>query len=175
MGYPVVLKPAIGSWGRLMARVNDRDSAEAILEHKDTLGGIQHSLFYIQEYIEKPGRDIRAFVVGGETICAIERHSDHWITNTSRGGNAGTYPVTAELDNLCRRTSEAIGGGIQAVDVFESDRGLLVNEVNYTMEFRNSIEPTGVNIPEKIIDYVLEIGECAQAMAGQTALEEAVC
>ena len=89
MGYPVVLKPAIGSWGRLIARVDDQSAAEAILEHKETLGSYQHSVFYIQEYIEKMHkRDIRSFVVDGETICAIYRYSDHWITNTARGGKA---------------------------------------------------------------------------------------
>ncbi|GAP64033.1 alpha-aminoadipate--LysW ligase LysX [Ardenticatena maritima] len=157
MGYPVVLKPATGSWGRLMARVNDRYTAEAILEHKSTLGGVQHSIFYIQEYVEKPGRDIRAFVVGDETICAIERRSDHWITNTARGGSAGNFPVTPELHELCVRAARAVGGGVVAIDVFESARGLLVNEVNYTMEFRNSIAPTGVNIPARMIDYVVQV------------------
>src|SRR5690606_16264030 len=105
MGYPVVLKPATGSWGRLLARVNDRDAAEAVLEHKGTLGGVQHAIYYIQEYINKPGRDIRAFVVGDETICAIERRSAHWITNTARGGQAANFPVTPELNDLCVRAA----------------------------------------------------------------------
>lgn len=156
-GYPVVLKPATGSWGRLLARVNDRDAAEAVLEHKETLGGVQHAIYYIQEYIHKPGRDIRAFVVGDETICAIERRSAHWITNTARGGQAANFPVTPELDDLCVRAAQAVGGGVVAVDVLESERGLLVNEVNYTMEFRNSIAPTAVNIPARIIDYVAQV------------------
>ncbi|HBY92463.1 MAG: lysine biosynthesis protein LysX [Ardenticatenaceae bacterium] len=165
LGYPVVLKPATGSWGRLLARVNDRDAAEAILEHKETLGGVQHAIYYIQEYVNKPGRDIRAFVVGDETICAIERRSAHWITNTARGGQAGNFPVTPELNDLCVRASRAIGGGVVAVDVFESDRGLLVNEVNYTMEFRNSIAPTGVNIPGRIVDYVVQVARAQQRTA----------
>ncbi len=159
LGYPVVLKPATGSWGRLMARVTDRYTAEAILEHKSTLGGVQHSIFYIQEYVEKPGRDIRAFVVGDETICAIERRSEHWITNTARGGRAANFPVTDELNAICVQAAHAVGGGVLAVDIFESERGLLVNEVNYTMEFRNSIAPTGVDIPARIVDYVVRVAE----------------
>lgn len=157
MGYPVVLKPAVGSWGRLLARINDRDAAEAILEHKQTLGSFHHSTFYLQEYIEKAGgRDIRAFVIGGETICAIYRSSEHWITNTARGGQASNCPVTPELDDICRRAAEAVGGGILAIDLFEDpDRGLLVNEINATMEFRNSIDTTGVDIPDRIVDYVV--------------------
>ena len=160
MGYPVVLKPAVGSWGRLLAKVNDREAAEAILEHKSTLGSYQHSIFYIQEYITKPDRDIRSFVVGDETICAITRHSAHWITNTARGGSVENCPVTPELDSLSRAAARAVGGGVVAVDLLEDANGrLLVNEVNYTMEFRNSIQPTGIDIPERIVDYVVQVGE----------------
>jgi len=155
-GYPVVLKPVVGSWGRLLARINDRDAAEAILEHKETLGSYQHGIFYIQQFIKKPGRDIRAFVVGDETICAIYRASEHWITNTARGGQASNCPVTPELDVLCRQTAAAVGGGVLAIDVLEDpDRGFLINEVNHTMEFRNSIHTTGVDIPARVVDYVL--------------------
>ncbi|MDX1616635.1 MAG: lysine biosynthesis protein LysX [Candidatus Promineifilaceae bacterium] len=158
MGYPVVLKPAVGSWGRLLAKVNDVEAAEAILEHKETLGSYHHSLVYIQEYVDKPDRDIRSFVVGDETICAITRHSSHWITNTARGGHAENCPVTAEIDWLSRRAAQAVGGGVVAVDLLETRDGeLLVNEVNYTMEFRNSIDPTGVDIPAKIVDYLVTV------------------
>lgn len=157
MGYPVVLKPAIGSWGRLLSKVNDRDAAEALLEHKVTLGSFHHGAFYIQEYVEKQGRDIRSFVVGDETICAIYRESPHWITNTARGAKASNCPVTPELDALSRAAAEAVGGGVVAVDLFETPEGLKVNEVNYTMEFRNSIDTTGINIPEKIVDYTLAV------------------
>jgi [lysine-biosynthesis-protein LysW]---L-2-aminoadipate ligase len=158
MGYPVVMKPAVGSWGRLLAKINDRDAAEAILEHKVVLGSFHHGAFYIQEYVNKPGRDIRAFVVGDETICAIYRDSPHWITNTARGGKASNCPVTPELNEICLQAARAVGGGVVAIDLFESDRGLLVNEVNYTMEFRNSIDTTGVNIPARVVDYVLRVG-----------------
>ncbi len=158
-GYPVVLKPVVGSWGRLLSKINDRDAAETVLEHKDVLGSYQHSIYYIQEYIKKPGRDIRAFVVGDETICAIYRASEHWITNTARGGQASNCPVTPELNTLCQRAAGAVGGGVLAIDVLEDpDRGFLVNEVNHTMEFRNSIQTTGVNIPGRVVEYVLSVG-----------------
>lgn len=159
MGYPVVLKPAVGSWGRLLSKVNDRDAAETVLEHKVTLGTYHHSIFYIQKYIEKNGRDIRSFVVGDECIAAIYRRSPHWITNTARGGSAENCPLTDALKELSVRAAKAVGGGIVAIDIFESDGGLLVNEVNYTMEFRNSIAPTGVNIPRRIVDYVLKVAQ----------------
>ncbi len=157
LGYPAVLKPLVGSWGRLLSKVNDRDAAEAILEHKDVLGTYIHSIYYVQEYIPKPGRDIRAFVVGDETVGAIYRYSDHWITNTARGGKATKCVVTPELNDLCVRAAKAVGGGVVAIDVLEAPEGLLVNEVNYTMEFRNSIETTGVNIPGVVVDYALKI------------------
>jgi [lysine-biosynthesis-protein LysW]--L-2-aminoadipate ligase len=156
LGYPAVLKPVTGSWGRLLARVNDRDAAEAVLEHQETLGSYQHHIRYIQEHVDKPGRDIRAFVVGDRTVCAIYRTSEHWVTNTARGAVATNCPVTDELNDLCVRAGHAVGGGILAVDVFEDrERGLVVNEINATMEFRNSIAPTGVDIPGAMLDYVL--------------------
>jgi len=157
LGYPAVLKPLVGSWGRLLSKVNDRDAAESILEHKDVLGTYIHSIYYVQEYIPKPGRDIRAFVVGDETVGAIYRYSDHWITNTARGGKATKCVVTPELNDLCVRAAKAVGGGVVAIDVLEAPEGLLVNEVNYTMEFRNSIDTTGVNIPGVVVDYALKI------------------
>ena len=156
MDYPVVLKPAIGSWGRLISKINDRDAAEAILEHKKILGSYHHSIYYIQKYIEKKGRDIRSFVVGDECIAAIYRTSDHWITNTARGGIASNCKVTQELSDISLKAAEAVGGGVVAIDLFETEKGMSVNEVNYTMEFKNSVDTTGVNIPKKIVNYVLQ-------------------
>ncbi len=156
LGYPVVLKPAVGSWGRLLSKINDRDAAETVLEHKAVLGSYHHSIFYIQQYIEKHGRDIRSFVVGDDCIAAIYRTSDHWITKTARGATASKCEVTAGVADISLAAAEAVGGGIVAVDLFESDDGLMVNEVNYTMEFRNSIDTTGVDIPAVVANYVIQ-------------------
>jgi len=155
LGYPVVLKPAVGSWGRLLSKINDRDAAETVLEHKTVLGSYHHSIFYIQQYIEKKGRDIRSFVLGDDCIAAIYRSSDHWITNTARGAIASKCEVTNEVAEISIAAAHAVGGGIVAVDLFESDDGLMVNEVNYTMEFRNSIDTTGVDIPAEVANYVI--------------------
>tara|TARA_Y100001960_G_scaffold224668_1_gene235212 strand:+ start:7786 stop:8619 length:834 start_codon:yes stop_codon:yes gene_type:complete len=157
LGYPVVLKPAVGSWGRLLSKVNDRESAEAILEHKALLGSYHHSIFYIQKFVEKKGRDIRSFVVGNECIAAIYRSSDHWITNTARGASASGCEVSTQVADISLAAADAVGGGILAVDLFETDGDLSVNEVNYTMEFRNSIETTGVNIPARVVDFTLGV------------------
>lgn len=157
IGYPAVIKPVIGSWGRLVSKIDTRSAAEAVLEHREVLGGFQHSVTYIQEFIEKSGCDIRAFVVGDETICAISRESEHWITNTARGGSVSNHPVNDDLHDICQRSSEAVGGGILAIDLFETGSGYLVNEINHTMEFKNSIEPTGVDIPSRVVSYFHEV------------------
>jgi len=157
MGYPVVLKPMVGSWGRLLAKINDRDAAEAVLEHKETLGSYQHGIFYVQEYVNKPQRDIRAVVVGDPTIGAIYRSSDHWITNTARSGIASQMEVTPELDELCRRAAAAVGGGFLSVDLLEHPDGLLVNELNYTPEFHGFMDATGIPVADHVIDYVAEV------------------
>lgn len=153
LGYPVVVKPLVGSWGRLVARPADAEHLRTLLEHKETLGGPQHAVHYLQEHIEKPGRDLRVFVIGGRAACAIRRTSEHWITNTARGAVASACPLTAQLRELAEAAAVAVGGGILAVDVVESSRGLLVIEVNHTVEFRNSVEPTGVDLPRLIAEY----------------------
>ncbi|MEJ5241472.1 MAG: lysine biosynthesis protein LysX [Anaerolineales bacterium] len=158
MGYPVVIKPVIGSWGRLLAKVNDREAAEAILEHKATLGSAQHSMFYIQEYIPKPGRDIRAIVVGDRVLAAIYRNAEHWITNTARGGQGTLCPVTPEIEDLCLRAAQAVGGGVLGIDLVEHpERGLLVNEVNHTTEFHTVQPLSGVDVADEIVAYTLEV------------------
>ena len=154
-GYPVVLKPTVGSWGRMVSKLNDQDALEAVLEHKEVLGGPQHKVFYLQEFVRKPGRDIRAFVVGGEVVAAIYRTSEHWVTNTARGAVASNCPLYPELARTAQAAAQAVGGGVLAVDLLESERGLLVNEVNHTMEFRNSVSTTGVDIPAKVVQYAL--------------------
>lgn len=160
MGYPVVLKPVIGSWGRLLAKVNDRDSAEALLEHKSTLGSVQHSIFYIQEYIQKPGRDIRAFVVGDRVITAIYRKSAHWITNTAKGAEGEVFQLPPELEEICHNTAQAVGGGVLAIDLIEHpSRGFLVNEINHTMEFHTTQPASGIDIADLIVGYTLDVSE----------------
>jgi [lysine-biosynthesis-protein LysW]--L-2-aminoadipate ligase len=166
LGYPVVLKPLTGSWGRLLAKINDRDAAEALFEHKALLGGPEHSVFYLQRHVDKPGRDIRAFVVGDEVICAIYRESDHWVTNTARGASTRDCPIDATLRQMSLRAAAAVGGGVLAIDLLEDRGGLLVSEVNATMEFKNSIDVTGVDIPGRVADHVREVVRGAPVAVG---------
>jgi len=167
IGYPAVLKPTVGSWGRLVARVNDRDAAEAVIEHRDTLGSATQGVFYVQEHIDKPGRDIRVFVVGGRAIAGIVRRSEHWVTNTARGATTEGIAVAGELGDLCERAARAVGADVAAVDVLECPRrGLLVNELNHSMEFRNSIDTTGVDIPGHVARHVLSIAADVRDQSG---------
>lgn len=163
-GYPLVVKPVIGSWGRLIGKVNDGDALETVLDHKETMGGAPHSVAYLQRFVEKKGRDIRSFVVGGRCIAAIHRTSAHWKTNTALGAVATARPVDDELARVSEAAAEAVGGGVVAVDLFEADEGLLVNEVNGTMEFRNSVHTTGVDIPGHVADFVLARGAPSGAL-----------
>ena len=153
LGYPVVFKPLVGSWGRLLAKANDREAAESVVEHKAQLGAA-HRTFYLQEYVDKGGFDVRAFVVGGEPLCAIRRESPHWITNTARGGRACAQPLDEELSGVLRSVHAALGGDFLAVDLFRSRDRWLVNEVNDGGEFRNSIEPTGTDIPGAVVAHL---------------------
>lgn len=155
MGYPVVLKPVDGSWGRLIAKIDNRQQAESIFEHKSHLASHFHSIFYLQEYIEKENRDIRAYVIGDETVGAGYRVSDHWITNAARGGKARPCAVTDKMDEICRKAVRAVGGEALAIDLLETEDGLLVNEINCCMEFKESMKVIPTNLAARLIDYTV--------------------
>lgn len=156
-GYPAVVKPLTGSWGRLAARMHDHEQAEALLEHRAALSGPQHQISFVQEYVDKPDRDIKAYVFGGEVIGAIYKvREDHWRTNTARGGRAEKCPLTDELVKLLQATSDAIGPGVLGIDVIEHRDGrMFVNEVNHTPEFHGAVEVLGTDLVGAYVDYVL--------------------
>lgn len=158
-GYPVVIKPVSGSWGRLLAKINDDDALEGIIEQKQVLGSPNQRVFYIQKYVNKPGRDIRVVVIDNKAICAIYRETSHWITNTARGAEAKNCTINTSISDICSKTSKAIGGGILGIDIFETNKGYVINEVNHTMEYKNVQRVTGVNIAGKILDYCLEVAK----------------
>ncbi|RMF30401.1 MAG: lysine biosynthesis protein LysX [Candidatus Nitrosothermus koennekii] len=159
LGYPVVLKPTIGSWGRLIALLNDKDAADAVLEDREHMFPI-YQIYYIEEFVKRPPRDIRAIVVGEEVVGAIYRYSgvNQWKTNMALGGRAELCEVSKEMEDLCIKASKALKGDIVGVDLMESDeKGLLIHEVNNTTEFKNVARITGVDIPSKMIDYALSL------------------
>ena len=153
-GYPCVLKPVVGSWGRLMAKIDSRDAAEAILGHKETLGHYEHKVFYIQEFVEKPGRDIRVVATDGEPVAAMARSSDHWLTNAARGAETESIEVTDEMADLVERASDAVGGGLLGVDLMETGDSYTVHEVNHTVEFKALNEVSSVDVPAAVVDWL---------------------
>lgn len=155
-GYPCVLKPVIGSWGRLMAKIDSRSAAEAILEHKETLGHYEHKIFYIQEFVEKPGRDIRVVAADGEPIAAMARSSDHWLTNAARGATTTEFTVDDTVTDLVRRASTAVGGGLLGVDLMETGGSYTVHEVNHTVEFKALNDTTDVDVPGVVVEWLEE-------------------
>jgi len=157
MGYPTVLKPVVGSWGRLSALLKDQDAAKAVIEDREHMFPL-YQIYYLQEFVDKPQRDIRTFVLGGKTIAAIYRYSgSDWRTNTARGGRAEKCEITPELDELSVRAAEAVGGDFVGVDLMEGKDGLVVHEVNNTTEFKNTVPATGVDIPGMVIDYLTDV------------------
>ena len=157
LGYPAVIKPVVGSWGRLSALLKDSDFATAILEDREYMYPM-YQVYYLQEFVKRPPRDIRAFVVGDQTVAAIYRLSaSDWRTNTARGGKAEPCPITPELNELSLRSARAVEGEIVGVDLMESPDGLVVHEVNSTTEFKNTVPATGVDIPGLMVDYLVSL------------------
>ena len=157
-GYPCVLKPVIGSWGRLMAKIDSRSAAEAVLEHKETLGHYEHKIFYVQEFVEKPGRDIRVLAADGEPLAAMVRSSDHWLTNAAKGAEVEEFDLDVEATRLVDAASDAVGGGLLGVDLMETgegeDAGYTVHEVNHTVEFKALNDATEIDVPARVVDWL---------------------
>jgi [lysine-biosynthesis-protein LysW]--L-2-aminoadipate ligase len=157
-GYPCVLKPVVGSWGRLMAKIDSESAAEAILEHKATLGHYEHKVFYVQEFVDKPGRDLRVLATDGEPVAAMVRKSDHWLTNAAKGATTDEFEPTDTVRDLVARASDAVGGGLLGVDLMEvggagSDE-YTVHEVNHTVEFKALNGVVEADVPARVVDWL---------------------
>ncbi len=157
LGYPAVMKPVVGSWGRLVAQIKDEDTARSIIESREYMHPVQQ-IYYLQEKVKRPDRDIRCYVIGDQAVAAIYRHAPpgDWRTNTARGGIAENCAVTSEMEELSIRAAQAMGGGAFGVDLMESEPGLVVHEVNHTTEFKNTVRVTGVDIPGLLLKYAAE-------------------
>ncbi|HLN35265.1 MAG TPA: lysine biosynthesis protein LysX [Nitrososphaeraceae archaeon] len=157
-GYPTIIKPTIGSWGRLIALLKDKDAAKAVIEDRQHMFPL-YQIYYFEEFVDRPPRDIRAIVIGDTVVAAIYRYSENseWKTNMALGGRAESCPITKELEDICIKSTQAVDGKIVGVDLMESSRdGLLVHEVNNTTEFKNTVRVTGVPIQDMIVDYSLQ-------------------
>lgn len=157
LGYPAVLKPVTGSWGRLIAKVNGPDQARAIIGQKSEHGSYHHEIYYIQEFIEKPGRDIRAYVIGGEIVAASYRTSEHWITNAARGAVSVPCPVTPEIEELALRACVVVGARLAGVDLIETNDGMKVIEINTGGEFKGLMTTTDRDIAGEIVEEAAKV------------------
>ena len=167
VGYPAVIKPITGSWGRLLAKVNTPEAARSVLEHKKALGSFHHGVFYIQEYVEKPGRDLRIFVIDGRVIAGSYRTAEHWVTNVARGAVSRPCPITPEIEDISVRATGALGLELAGVDLVETAGGLQVIEVNTGVEFKGLIRTTDIDIPGVIADYVVRMARRQRDQRGQ--------
>ncbi|MHA1143940.1 MAG: lysine biosynthesis protein LysX [Candidatus Helarchaeota archaeon] len=172
LGYPAIIKPIVGSWGRLVALLSDRNAAIAVLEDRETLGGVFHKIFYLQEYVKKPARkrreftsrrsvarDIRVIVIGGQVIEAMYRYDtgDDWRSSATKGAKTDTCRITPEIEELALKAANAVDGEILGIDLMEdSEENLLVQEINHTSGFRMLSLTTGRDIAGAIVDYLKE-------------------
>ena len=155
-GYPKIIKPTVGSWGRMVSKLNDRDSAEGVIESRESMHPA-YQMYFLEEFVQRPPRDIRAIVIGDTVAGAIYRVSNdtNWKTNTHLGGSAEACKVSNELEDICIKAKNTVQGEIVGVDLMESnDKGLVVHEINNTTEFRNVVKVTGVDIPTQMLDYL---------------------
>lgn len=159
LGYPVVLKPVTGSWGRLLAKANGPEQAKAILDQKAELGSFHHHIYYVQEFIQKPDRDIRAYVVGDRVLAASYRTSEHWITNAARGAISVACEITPEIEEIALRACAAVGARLAGVDIVETQEGLEIVEVNTGGEFKGLMSTTEIDIAAEIVSEALHIAE----------------
>jgi len=155
LGYPVVVKPVRGSWGRLVSLARDDEELRSIVEHRMALGE-HYKVIYLQKYVEKPGRDIRLFCLGGRVVAGIYRVSEHWVTNTARGGRAEPLKADPELEELAAKSCEALGVEFGGVDVVEGpSEGYMVLEVNGVPEYRNTVKVTGVDLSKLVLEHLV--------------------
>ncbi|ADN49613.1 lysine biosynthesis protein LysX [Vulcanisaeta distributa] len=159
VGYPAIIKPVHGSWGRLVSLVGSNEDLTLLARHRSSMENPQYETYLVQEFIRKPGRDIRVTVVGDEAVAAIYRYAvgDDWRTNTARGGKAEAVRIDPELEDISVKATKAIGAYYAGVDVVESDGGYKVLEVNTVPEFKNVQRVTGVNVARRIAELVMGI------------------
>ena len=157
VGFPLVIKPVIGSWGRGVMPLKDKDTMEAVFEIRDITDSPHDRIYYLQELIQRPPRDIRVITVGDEPIAAMYRKSSGGFkTNIALGADPELCEITKEMEDMAAKASKAMGGGILGIDMMEDEqRGLVVHEVNNTVEFKGLARVAQRNIPKEMIEFAL--------------------
>lgn len=157
-GYPAVIKPLNGSWGRRVSLVREVDAARAVLEHCEALPSPQSHLIYLQEYIDKPGRDIRVVVIGDWPVAAAYRVANDWRCNVALGADSQPCTITPDLAKLAVAAARAVHADIAGVDIVECrDGSLLVLEVNHNLEISGIQHAHGdrIDLAAEIADFLL--------------------
>ena len=157
VGYPLVIKPVIGSWGRGVMPIKDRDTMDAISEIRDITDSPHDRIYYLQELVERPPRDIRVITVGDEPVAAMYRKSSGGFkTNIALGADPELCEITKEMEDMAAKASKAMGGGILGIDMMEDEKnGLVVHEVNNTVEFKGLARVAQRNIPKEMVEFAL--------------------
>jgi [lysine-biosynthesis-protein LysW]--L-2-aminoadipate ligase len=158
LGYPVVIKPFTGSWGRMVDIAKEPQTLGTIVEYRESMQSPVEHMYYLQEYVKRPPRDIRLIVAGDEVIAAVYRNAPkgEWRTNVARGGTTTGFKLNKEIEDITLKAAKAVGGGILGVDAMESkDHGYTIHEVNNTVEFKGAQASTEHRIARKIIEYVI--------------------
>ncbi|NON63087.1 lysine biosynthesis protein LysX [Acidianus sp. RZ1] len=158
IGYPTIIKPVEGSWGRMVAKADNDDYLRSYMEYQDYTTLPLRNIYFIQEFVKKPDRDIRIFVIGDEVPVGIYRtNTKNWRTNTALGAVAEPLKIDEELQDLAIKVKDIIGGFFLGIDVFEDpERGYLVDEVNGVPEFKNTVRVNKFNVSEYLIKKVEE-------------------
>ncbi|MDH3361444.1 MAG: lysine biosynthesis protein LysX [Nitrosopumilus sp.] len=158
VGFPLVIKPVIGSWGRGVMPLKDKDTMEAVFEIRDITDSPHDRIYYLQELIKRPPRDIRIITIGDQAIAAMYRKSSGGFkTNIALGADPELCKITKEMEDMAIKASKAMGGGILGIDMMEDDKkGLVIHEVNNTVEFKGLARVAQRNIPQEMVKFTLD-------------------
>lgn len=167
LGGDVVVKPLFGAMGLGIVRIEDRDLAYRVFKALE----LEKAVYYLQETIPHNGCDIRAFVIGGRVVAAMERVSDDWRTNVARGGQARACRLTPEQTELCRRAAEVVGADYAGVDLLPAADGrLYLIEVNSIPGWKGLQTTSPVNIAEEMAAYLETVAGQQPAKNGHPLL-----
>jgi RimK family alpha-L-glutamate ligase len=145
LGRDVIVKPLFGSMGAGMTRVDDRDVAYRVFHALE----IERAVYYLQEALP-PARDLRAFVVGGRVLAAIERVGAGWRANLARGASARPAELNAAQARRCVEAAEVVGTDYAGVDLL----GDHVLELNGIPGWNGLQEATGADVAGALVAHL---------------------
>jgi RimK family alpha-L-glutamate ligase len=165
LGGDVIVKPLFGSMGAGMTRVDDADVAYRVFHAL----ALERAVYYLQEALPHGGRDLRAFVVGGRVLAAIERVGSGWRANLARGARARATELSGEHERLCLEAAEVMGVDYAGVDLLRAADGRdYVLELNGIPGWRGLQEATGADVAAALVAHVESlVSEASPARAAR--------